>query len=133
MALLTAIGGGGKGKTRFISLPAPEVPPEEIPLELTVSYPDKIDIRETTQWQILTGILPEEARQDVSFAVEGESISVDEEGWIGVTGQGTSSLTVVSLRNPVLKKTVNIEVEKESVRFAGTVFRLTAEGGIRLT
>jgi hypothetical protein len=133
MGLLTAIGGGGKGKTRFVSLPAPEVVPEEIPLELTVSYPETINIRDTTKWQILTGILPEEARQEVSFVVEGSSITVSDEGWISVSSQGISSVTVVSLRNPVLKKTVNIEVEKESVRLAGTVFRLTAEGGMRLT
>ncbi|KAA6322593.1 hypothetical protein EZS27_027883 [termite gut metagenome] len=135
MGLLTTIG-KGKRTARVISLPTPEFPPqepEEIPLELTVSYPQKINIRETTQWQILTGILPEAARQEVAFFVTGNSIDVSDEGFINVTGQGTSSLTVVSLRNPVLKKIVDIEVEKESVRLAGTAFRLTAEGGIRLT
>ncbi|KAA6319793.1 hypothetical protein EZS27_030349 [termite gut metagenome] len=136
MGLLTLTGGRGKGKTRFISLPAPELPtqePEEIPLELIVSCPEKINIRTTTQWQILTGILPEAAKQEVSFFVTGNSITVSDEGFISVTGQGASSLTVVSVRNPVLKKTVNIEVEKESVRLSGTAFRLTATGGLRLT
>ncbi|KAA6348955.1 hypothetical protein EZS27_003555 [termite gut metagenome] len=135
MGILTTIG-RGKKTTRIIQLPALELPPpapEEIPLELTVSYPEKINIRDTTQWQILASILPEAAQQEVAFFVTGSSIGMSDEGFIIVTGQGTSSLTVVSVRNPVLKKTVSIEVEKESVRFAGTAFRLTATGGLRLT
>jgi hypothetical protein len=103
-----------------------------LPLEMEVVYPETLSAR-SSDFRITATILPAGAIQEVTYQTEGASLTVQEDGYIKVAGTGISQVTERSVRNPVLKKQLSIEVLNQPVRFTGSgAFRLTSAGGIRV-
>ena len=104
-----------------------------IPTGLRVSYPKAVTLGNNVKQYITAVVKPDYALQNVLFLSDGDACKVEPDGEIVAVAPGTSRINVIPTNGVQYYKTISVRVEKPVARMAGNMFRLDADGNIRLT
>ena len=104
-----------------------------IPTGLRISYPKRITLRNKVKQYITAVVKPDYALQNVLFLTDGNACKAEPNGELVAVAPGTSRIHVIPTNGVQYYKTISVKVEKPVARMAGNMFRLDADGNIRLT
>lgn len=110
-----------------------EIAAANVPTALRVSYPAKVTLGNGTVQYVSAVVKPDYVRQNVLYLSDGIACDVEPSGAIVAKRAGVSRVHVIPTAGTELYETISIKVENPALRMAGSVFRLDADGNIRLT